>query len=264
MFVIEGCGTNETPQLGYLGGLVILAILGCFSATPRRGHVGCRTRESVAPSANRPSRCPKECPGIGRSNGLTASPWWTSSPERFSQIAWRFLVDLPLNQSIEKSEKNLEILGGIACKLCHCDSSIKLAKQIWRIQSCNLTHNHPKQNQKNLGRLLNVAWVLYITGAIDLPPTEWVWSETEIVRRHERCPNWKLTRGIWKAYNHNICIHIYIYTIIYETTKIQRPYHLMWLNLYDIPWLTGYNCLPLAGARLKKFIINRYHHHLII
>ena len=148
MFVIEGCGTNETPQLGYLGGLIILAILGCFSATPRRGHVGCRTRESVAPSANRPSRCPKECPGIGRSNGLTASPWWTSSPERFSQIAWRFLVDLPLNQSIEKSEKNLEILGGIACKLCHCDSSIKLAKQIWRIQSCNLTHNHPKQNQK--------------------------------------------------------------------------------------------------------------------
>ena len=26
MFVIEGCGTNETPQLGYLGGLVILGV----------------------------------------------------------------------------------------------------------------------------------------------------------------------------------------------------------------------------------------------
>ena len=114
-------------------GLVILVILGYFSASHAKARARRVQNQRVSCTISKP---PKPMPEgmswdqpIKRPHCLTMVNIFTGAMG-FSQISWRFLLDLPLNQSIERSEKNLEILGGIACKLCHCDSSIKLATQI--------------------------------------------------------------------------------------------------------------------------------------
>ena len=148
MFIIAAGYRWETNQHSYLTGPTLVLRRG-VSQTPRRVHVGCRTRESVAPSANHPSRCPKEYPQMGltmKGNIFTGKsqvffPW---------NFGWSFLVDFPCKTNWIKGATHVRPTKAAMVHILEnrLQAICVSAKQIWRIQSCNLTHNPQKRIKK--------------------------------------------------------------------------------------------------------------------